>query len=81
MITIYKIHLSVFESVSNIVNNIICILDDSSKDILYTAIDRFSLSFRSINKILKVSRTIADLEGEKDISKSHLLESLSYRRR
>jgi len=58
-----------------------CILDDESNNILQNAIEKFSLSFRSINKILKVSRTIADINNHKDITKIDLLEALSYRKR
>ena len=58
-----------------------CILDYESNDILQNAIEKFSLSFRSINKILKVSRTIADINNSINICKNHLLESLSYRNR
>lgn len=58
-----------------------CILDDEAKDTLDIAIERFSLSFRSIKKIQKVSRTIADLDESSYIQKRHLLEALSYRRR
>ncbi|HIP11372.1 MAG TPA: ATP-binding protein [Arcobacter sp.] len=58
-----------------------CKLDIESNEILQKAIDSFSLTFRSINKILKVSRTIADIENEPKIQKNHLLEALSYRKR
>ncbi len=58
-----------------------CILDKQSEDILNIAIQNFALSYRSINKILKVSRTIADLGSSKHIQKIHLLEALSYRKR
>ena len=58
-----------------------CILNQEAQDILDTAIENFTLSFRAINKILKVARTIADLDNSKDIEKIHLLESLSYRKR
>ena len=58
-----------------------CILDEECQDILDTAIENFSLSFRAINKVLKVARTIADIEGNKMIQKINLLESLSYRKR
>ncbi|MDY0233011.1 MAG: ATP-binding protein, partial [Sulfurimonas sp.] len=58
-----------------------CILDAEAKETLEMAIDRFRLSFRSINKVLKVARTIADLDKSKDIVKNHILEALSYRRR
>lgn len=64
-------------------NNIekFCILDDEAKEILDRAIDRFLLSQRGINKIKKVSRTIADLNKSNFIKKDHILEALSYRRR
>lgn len=58
-----------------------CILDEEAKSTLDMAVSRFSLSFRSIKKVQKVARTIADLEESVDIQKSHLLEALSYRRR
>ena len=58
-----------------------CIMDSSAKTTLDTAINRFALSFRSIKKVQKVSRTIADLEGSELIRKEHILEALSYRRR
>ena len=58
-----------------------CLLASDAKAILDQAILRYQLSFRSIKKIQKVARTIADLDSAEDISKSHLLEALSYRRR
>ncbi len=58
-----------------------CILNDECQNILEKATQNFNLSFRSINKIKKVARTIADLEQSFNIEKKHLLEALSYRRR
>lgn len=58
-----------------------CVLGDEASKILEQAIERFSLSFRSVSRILKVSRTIADLNDCANIEKAHLLEALSYRRR
>ena len=58
-----------------------CILTQEARDVLDMAIENYSLSFRSINKILKVARTIADIENNKIIQKINLLESLSYRKR
>ena len=58
-----------------------CILDNSTNELLEKATQNFNLSFRSRNKVLKVSRTIADLENSVNIEKSHLMEALSYRRR
>jgi magnesium chelatase family protein len=58
-----------------------CKLSSDTQDILDNAISRFDLSFRAVNKVLKVARTIADLDNNEDIQKHHLLEALSYRRR
>jgi len=58
-----------------------CIMDEEAKETLDMAISRFSLSFRAIKKIQKVSRTIADLDSSEIIKKVHLLEAFSYRRR
>jgi len=58
-----------------------CVLDDEAQAVMETAVFRFALSFRSIKKIQKVSRTIADLDKSEMIEKRHLLEALSYRRR
>jgi magnesium chelatase family protein len=57
-----------------------CTLSDSSKIILSKAVERYQFSARSIHRLLKVSRTIADLEGAESIEKQHLLEALSYRK-
>lgn len=58
-----------------------CVMSDEAKNVLDMAIDRFDLSFRSIKKVQKVGRTIADLDSSELIEKQHLLEALSYRRR
>ncbi len=58
-----------------------CILDEEAKSTLDMAISRFDLSFRSIKKVQKVGRTIADLDSSELIEKRHILEALSYRRR
>ncbi len=56
-----------------------CKLDRESQATLDQAISRFDLSQRAINKTLKVARTIADLDESDNISKSHILEALTYR--
>ncbi len=58
-----------------------CSLNPTCEDILNKAIETFSLSFRAINKILKVSRTIADLDNSINILDKHILEAISYRYR
>jgi magnesium chelatase family protein len=46
---------------------------------LETAIDKFGLSARAYTRILKVARTIADLEGQEHIQPAHLSEAIQYR--
>lgn len=58
-----------------------CPLDIEGQKIIDQAIERFHLSFRAVSRVLKVARTIADIEKVDDIGKEHLLEALSYRRR
>jgi magnesium chelatase family protein len=58
-----------------------CILDDESQLILEKARINYQLSFRSLNKVLKVARTIADLNDKEVITKNELLQSLNFRRR
>lgn len=53
--------------------------DPQGLNLLRTAMTRFNLSARAYDRILKVSRTIADLEGSEKILSSHLAEAISYR--
>jgi len=56
-----------------------CAIDDESQSLLKTAIQKFGLSARAYDKVLKVARTIADLEGEGDIKVQHVAEAIQYR--
>ena len=56
-----------------------CILDDKARNLLNLAIEKFSMSARSYDKVLKVSRTIADLEDREIIGIDHITEALQYR--
>lgn len=57
-----------------------CQLDKSAAVLLEQAVTRLGLSARSHNRILKVARTIADLNDEESISKLHISEAIGYRR-
>ncbi|HAZ10296.1 MAG TPA: magnesium chelatase [Candidatus Omnitrophica bacterium] len=56
-----------------------CKLDDASRDLLKIAITELGFSARCYDKILRVSRTIADLEGKPDIWPDHVSEAIQYR--
>ena len=57
----------------------ICKIDEQGKDMLKRATDRLGLSARAFDRILKVARTIADLENSKNIETAHLAEAIQYR--
>ena len=56
-----------------------CILQPSSENILEKYFQKYQLSARSYSKILKIARTIADLEESKNIQDIHILEAIRYR--
>lgn len=56
-----------------------CALPEGADAILEAAMRKFGLSARSLDKVLKTARTIADLEGKEHIENTHLIEVLQYR--
>ena len=56
-----------------------CKIDEQGQTLLRTAMDRLGLSARAYDRILKVSRTIADLDGSDTIKNEHLAEAIQYR--
>jgi len=56
-----------------------CRVGDDVKDLLRAAISQLGLSARAYDRILKLSRTIADLDGQDDISLAHVAEAIQYR--
>ena len=57
----------------------ICQLDDECAALMKAAFDTMGLNARSYDRILKVARTIADLDGEAQILPRHLAEAIQYR--
>jgi hypothetical protein len=56
-----------------------CPLDQAARELLERAMVRLDLSARAYDRIVKVARTIADLEGTADIGAAHLAEAINYR--
>ncbi|NVO02889.1 MAG: YifB family Mg chelatase-like AAA ATPase [Bacteroidetes bacterium] len=57
----------------------ICKIDDEGQSLLKNAMEKLGLSARAYDRILKVARTIADLDGAIDINNEHLAEAIQYR--
>ena len=56
-----------------------CVLSNDAKNALNIAFDKLKMSSRTYSKILKVSRTIADLDNKEKIQLKHVLEAIQYR--
>jgi magnesium chelatase family protein len=56
-----------------------CKIDADSQRLMEAAMNRLGLSARAYNRILKVSRTIADIEGSEKMSTEHISEAIQYR--
>lgn len=63
----------------NHINEFIKINSECSK-IIEKIYDKYGISTRVYHRILRLARTIADLEGEKDINKNHIIEAVQYRK-
>ena len=57
----------------------VCKLNEASKTILRKSFEKLNLSARAYSRILKVARTIADLDNSKDIESIHIIEAIQYR--
>lgn len=56
-----------------------CKIDDDTRNFMEQAFEKFHMSARAYNRILKVARTIADLDGKENIEFEHVAEALAYR--
>ena len=57
----------------------ICVIDTPSQNLLKAAMEKLNLSARAYDRILKVSKTIADLSASDEIKPEHLAEAIQYR--
>ena len=72
-----KIHANSQMNTKQIQNH--CKLDEQSQNLLKTAMEKLDLSARAYDRILKVARTIADLDNAESISSAHIAEAIQYR--
>ncbi len=56
-----------------------CIIETDAQKLLDNAYEKYNMTARGYYKIIKVSRTIADLDGSENINKKHILEAIGYR--
>ncbi|HMR83345.1 MAG TPA: YifB family Mg chelatase-like AAA ATPase [Niabella sp.] len=77
----YKAHPGIYANaqMSSKMLKAICIIDNVGQMLLKAAMEKLNLSARAYDRILKVSRTIADLEGSENIKPEYLAEAIQYR--
>jgi magnesium chelatase family protein len=77
----YATHEGIFANAQMSSKNLreICVINTAGENLLKRAMERLNLSARAYDRILKVSRTIADLSGSDDIKTEHLAEAIHYR--
>jgi magnesium chelatase family protein len=56
-----------------------CVIDEESRILLNAAMEKFGFSARAVDRILKMARTISDLEEKEDIESNHIAEAIQYR--
>ncbi|MBQ2097428.1 MAG: magnesium chelatase, partial [Bacteroidales bacterium] len=56
-----------------------CVIDEAGMSLIKKAMEKLGLSARAYDRILKVARTIADLDGSDDIKAAHVAEAITYR--
>lgn len=56
-----------------------CVLDSMASNIMQKSFEKFNLSARAYSRILKLARTIADLDGKENIESVHIMEAIQYR--
>jgi len=56
-----------------------CVLEEKSRKLLNAAMEKFGFSARAVDRILKMARTISDLEEKNDIESNHIAEAIQYR--
>ena len=56
-----------------------CALEEATKELLKNAMAEYNLSARAYDRILKITRTIADLAGAEAVSSDHISEAIQYR--
>ncbi len=57
-----------------------CVVDSGTLRLLQRSVEKLGLSARGYHRILKISRTIADMDSSEDIKSSHVAEAIQYRR-